>query len=397
MAPKHAVRLLTMASVTAGASEMLAVVLLARLQLLDESGLSGSAVHVATLVGMAAMGLVGGRLLSRFTPLALGAGVPLLCTATTVGAYVLGPGTADYLVAGVTAFATALDQPNINSTINRLVKPSERSKAFSTLQSSTNVVLIAAPLAAAASLAVVGTERTLLLVACGYLASAVPWWYLPRHKPHASTKRPARSAYALVVGQRGLKGLTICRLLSNLVYTGVPVALPYLLAKITDSHAAYVWLQAASISAIRLGLLGASLTGIVVLGRSPTAVVPLAVASPLVAGFSAVVLALATNPTIVIACCFIGGVGQYGSQLTGMVLGPAVTARNRLAEVILAGNTLVRLASAAYGAVLIALLGRLNSGGPLAIAALCSLPAPVFIADAVKAYLRQMRWRAYAN
>ncbi|MGN2254286.1 MFS transporter [Frateuria sp. GZRe12] len=380
-----------LASFTAGGTEMFTMALLARQQSIDESGLSASLVYVATLIGTALMGLIGSKILSRVRPSVIGLVAPLTCFICVSGAYLVSPGPFDYFLAGLVSVATALDFPNINSTLTNLVNVKQRPAAFSALQSATYTVVVSAPVLSAFLLWAFGGHHAMLAIASVYLISAAPWTWLPSQQLHAKTTTSDQSAYGLVTMDRGLRGLLVFRLLVNLIYTGIPVALPYLLSKSAPNHDEYVWLQATSLAALRVGPLAASLLGLVVLNGRPSMVTKVSVWSPVVGSIATIVLAAFFNAYAAIACCLLVGVSQYGSRLTGMVLGPAVTPPNRLAEVILAGDTIVRLVSAAYGLALISLLGLTGGGGiVLAIAAACAIPAPLFLGTAFESYETQL-------
>lgn len=387
-----AIRSLTLAGLSAGATEMLVLTLVARQQAIDPSGAYASGIFVAALAGTSAMGLFGRRLLAHFLPAWLGVGVPALCFGLVCAAVLLGSGIWDFAIVGLVAFVSALELPNLNSTVSRLVSARHRSTAFSTLQSASNLIMIVAPLFAASLISLGGDKFALSVVGLAYLVSAIPWLWIPPLRPHAKPAAGQSSPYQLIFRAPALRGLTFCRLLSNLVYSGLPIALPYLLSKVAENHDHFLWMQSASISSLRGGLLLASLAGIVIFARKPTWVVPLSALSPVAASVLAGVITIAMPSSVLFLCCLLIGAAQFGSRLTGLVLGPSVTPVNRLAEVVLASDTVVRLGSALYGGVLMSVMAYASgSAMPFAIAAVGSLAAPAFLRPAFLSYQRQLR------
>ncbi len=382
---------LMLAGLTAGATEMFVLALIARYQELDSTGLSSSVVYVASLVGMACMGVLGGRILALAKPSVIGVGAPVLCCAAACATYIVGPGSGDIFAAGFVSFVTALEYPNVNSTVAVLTSPRARSPAFSALQSANTLIVALAPLLGAALIWAFGAEEAMLAITAVYALSILPWLWIPSMPPHAQKHRMKSSPYKLLFTQSGLRGLTISRLLNNLIYVGILVALPVLISQGAQNHEEFVWLLAASLAVIRLGNMLAGIVGAILLAKRPQLIVQITYAATLLGVPAAIALTLVSLPVSVLFWGFIAGVGHYSCRVSGMILGPSVTSGDRLAEVILAGDTVVRLYAATYGYCLLMALGYLDGSGlPLAIAALLALPAPFFLREAVNAYLEQV-------
>ncbi|MDR6935331.1 MFS transporter [Luteibacter sp. 3190] len=391
MKARSAVISLMLAGFTAGGSEMLVLALLVRQQQLDALGVSASLIYVGTLVGTGCMGVLGGYLLANLRPSAIGLSSPVLCALAALTAYLTPSGTADFFVAAFVSLVTALDLPNINSTVNSLVSARERSSAFSLLQSSISLLVVIAPIVSAGLILVLGVRLTFLPIAAIYLVSALPWFWMPSQGPHARPRGQEASAYRLIATDSALRTLMIFRLLSNFVYVAIPVTLPFLLSKIADNHGAYVPLQATSLAFLRAGPLAASLIGALLLARNPGYVTTISVVAPLLGAGATVVMAFSQSSYLICACCLLIGFTQYGVRLTGMVLGPSVTPNHRLAEVILASDTIIRLFAACYAAGLVFVFryphGEVIS---LVVAAACCLPAPAFLKGAFISYRNQL-------
>ncbi|MBU1538368.1 MAG: MFS transporter [Alphaproteobacteria bacterium] len=369
------------------------IVMLSRQQHFDSSGTASSLIYTTALFATALMGLTGGALLRRISNRFIGVSTGLLSALIALVAIVHDSVAGNLTIVGLLFFVCALDNPNINATLNRLLPASSRASGFSTFHTINNAALIAAPIVAVSLVQLVGGAATLAVAALCFVVSAIPWLLLPkfvRVLPNGSPSPSHFEGYGEILRNTALRDLTISRLLNNLIYTAIPVALPILASRLTHSPSEFLWLQGASLATFRGGALASSLVAAFMFARRPYWTIYAARAATPLGIVCLLVLAITAEPLVVILATGFGGVGQFSFRLSGLTLGPSVTPPDLLGEVILAGDTVVRLYSSGYS-YLVAMSFTVL-GGPILLvaAALASVPAPFLIEKAVRAYRLQL-------
>lgn len=385
---------LVLAAIAPVAAELVMIVMLSRQQHFDSSGSLAALVYTATLFGTALMGVVGGLFLRSRSNRAIGIWASLLSAMITLVAVFHNSPVGNLVLVGTIFFVCALENPNINGTLNRLLSAKGRASGFSQFHTIYNAALMGAPIIAVGLVHSIGGRATLGVAAICFLISALPWVVLPKFVREASGE-PAKwwqpAGYHEIVRNVPLRELTLSRLLNNLIYTAIPVAIPILAAGIATSSDEFLWIQGAALSALRAGAFVASVAAAVVLVRHPAWSVHLARATTPLGMCCLVALALSPIPVAVVAAAAAAGVGQFSFRLSGLTLGPSVTPPDLLPEVILAGDTVVRLYSSCYS-YLVVMSFTVLGGSPIVLlaAAAAASPAPLLIEKAVKSYRRQL-------
>ena len=110
-----------------------------------------------------------------------------------------------------------------------------------------------------------------------------------------------------------------------------------------------------------------------------------------VIAFTAIILYVFTQSIITLFIMgFIAGIGQFLFRISGMTLGQAITPEDKLSEVILAGDTIVRGVTAIYSMLFIILMNHFNNN-PLILffIGFLGLAAPFYLCEACIIYKKQ--------
>lgn len=376
------------------ATEIIMMVFLFRQYSVSDLGINASLIYTLSLVGTGAAGIIGASILRRYTNVAIGIYTSVFCATIVVLAIHLRSTFFTFTFAGLMAFVTALDNPNINTTLNRHITARERPSTFSMYHLVLNSAVVSGPLLGAAMIHNFGVRSALLVSLTLYLLSSLPWLYVPSHRPEEKTQNmlsDIMDGYGTIVSSPGLRNLTISRLLNNLIYTALPVIIPLIAANLLKSSASYVWFQSIALAALRSGALGSSLFATTFLKRHPELAIKAAQGATIIGVISLVGISLCFSPFLLLAFFFSGGIGQFFFRLSGLVLGPSVTPINKMSEIILASDTIVRFYSGFYSYSLIYMVGYFGSlEKPLIFAAILALPAPLFLKNAISAYKYQL-------
>lgn len=356
---------------------------------LDASGTTSALVYTCFLIGVSIMGLSGGAFLRAFTSRQIavfsGISTAVLCL---VGIGIQCMWT-DMVLVGLVAFLGALSGPATIATFSGRLG-ANRTSGMAQYQSVSTAVSVGAPLLGTLLVSFGAYRWTLVLASLLHLASIVPWLMLNNSSPILNDRTAGfwgsmLAGYRCIFHIRALALMTVSRLLNNILYVGLPISLPLIIGEMTLTPPDAAWTQASGIAAMRTGAFfgGLILTYLLTWRSSLDRWLPL---QAIACGFGAVVaLYFAAVPTLVILACALAGLGQFAFRLSGTTFGPAVTPMNELAHTILAGDTIVRFFSSAYGVALLALIGA--SGNP-ALTLLClslfSLPAPMLMRPAIK-------------
>ncbi|UKE47457.1 MFS transporter [Xanthomonas cerealis] len=381
------------AALSVGACEMLVVVLLLRALQRDSSGLSAALVYVASTGGFCLMGLMGQRILHHVSPRVIGLGGGLLCTAIATAASLQTGMYFDYFVISCISFITALDYPNINSCVTYSTPANLRGVIYSNISIGTGVMLVTAPVVGAVLVSEFGSEITIQIIAFVFAASCLSWVFTPLSRDWKKSKKPSGifQAYKLILDGKGLRTLTINRILNGFIYVGVPVSIPFMISNAGVDGRSYGWLQSASIFAIRFGGLSASLTLSYLLKKNPGISGLLGVACTYLGFLAVIILLIFSDYRALLGACFLVGIGNAFFRTVGLVLGPAVTAPDVLPQVILAGDSLVRFSYFAYTGILTALAATwITAPGALLLFSISALPAPHLLKTALRAYAKQL-------
>jgi|GEM_PF-1155372 len=175
MSNEGTVRLLQLTALGPAASEMLIFLLLARHLVNDSSGVTSSLVYAAGLLGVSIMGLLGGIILRKLTRNALGVLSATGLVASSCIPFLFDAGPLDFFVAFLSSFFFAIANSNTNASISSTISSTRRAQEFSKYQTLTNLLVVSAPLLAAALLANYGAPIAFACVTALHLLAGIPW------------------------------------------------------------------------------------------------------------------------------------------------------------------------------------------------------------------------------
>jgi MFS family permease len=362
----------------------------------DSSGVMSSLIYLCSLLGVSLMGIFGDALLQAYANRTIGIGTSLGCAALCLMAITVQDTWAAMALTGLISFFSALGGPNITATFARLLG-GNRASGMANYQSLSVAIAIASPMLGALLISAGRSGWALMIVRLLHVIPIIPWLLLTgQHRDAQDGSRNFRDnalvGYRCILSVRELRMMTTSRLLNNVLYIGLPVSMPLIIAAMHLEPVEAAWTQASGISAIRFGALCGRTILAFLLSRN-SAISRWLPTQTLVCGLALIALiSVVDDPISLEVACAIAGLGQFAFRLSGTTFGPAVTPENKLAHVILAGDTIVRLFSAVYGLVLIALVGA--TGQPaytlLGLSAF-AIPAPFLMRPAVQKHCEALK------
>lgn len=366
---------------------------ISELQTIDTTGELSSYVSSVHLAGVSFAGLVFGQILRRYQGVAIGVASPLL-SVMLVGLIFFVP---HYLfVFGVIfllAMISGLDSPNNSATLNALIpNQGEKAHIFAKVTMVSQIFVVATPLLVSFLVIHYGHAVSYGVLVAFYILTALPWLFLSKQKiPICKNSEQSHmmSGFILIWNIRALRDLTISRILNNWIFTGLIVTLPFVVSAMSDDNHEFTRIQNFAISCMSMGFIVNGFMSGVVLKKYPLVMTIFAqLASGLAFVAVAVVLMYPQSPIMVYMAMFILGVGQCFFRLSGMTLGQSVTPEKDLADVILAGDTLVRVLTLVYSLILIYLISWTNSYAALFIFSAVGVLAVFFVRKANAIYAK---------
>ncbi len=199
--------------------------------------------------------------------------------------------------------------------------------------------------------------------------------------------RGSWEGYKIIMESPALRGLTISRVLNNLLFTGLIVLIPMMVVKTSTTNQQFTFIQNVVLSLISASFVINGLVSNNLLKNKPALAATFAKMSTL---FAALAIAVSagfgfSEYSLYLMALMIGW-GQFYFRVSGMTLGQAVTPQEHLGEVILAGDTLVRGITAGYSVFLLFLVNAYDSFVPLFVFCIIGSTAPVFLSKSSKTY-----------
>jgi MFS family permease len=319
---------------------------------IDHAGVISSSIYVLYYLGIGFIGIGGGWILQRFPPISLGIVGPLgSAGAVFFLAYF---GEIDPSIGLPVIFLifllNGIDHPNNMRFFNAVISEKDKMFFFSMKESSAYILGLAAPILAIFVINSFGVRACFLISTFLYSLSCIPWLLLKyKMKPSDSTsgnlKLDFLIGFKLLITNRKIRQLNISRLLNNLSYVTWTASLPILIAKIARGDVEmFTAEQGIAMSVVSSGFILASFLGTWIGRKQPRVLTVLIWAASLL-GYGAIgLLALSLiEVKFLYLSAFFQGLGTYCFRISGMTIGQAVTPKENLGPVIIAGDAIVRL------------------------------------------------------
>ncbi|MBD2785101.1 MFS transporter [Xenorhabdus sp. DI] len=369
---------------------------ISKLELIDGVGIYSSSVSIANTLGISFTGIVLGGFLRKYQGFRVGFYGPIISAFLipilifTDNIYVIL--TAIFLL----SIIIGLDNPNNNSSLNNLIR-SDKDKAhfFTKYTTAIQTSLIVSPLLSAAIIVHFGHDFSFLFFLIFYLVTCIPWMISSALR-QMKTENGINSTdiwlgYKIILNSAPLKGLTINRILNNLIFTGVIVLIPVMVAKASTSNVQFTVIQNFIFTFISAGFVTNGLISNRVLKNNPSMVSVFSKASTIFAVVSILIAAAFDfNKYSLYVMAAILGWGQFYFRITGMTLGQAITPQEHLGEVILASDTIVRGITAVYSLALLFLVNKYSSFIPLLVFVFIGSIAPIFLTKCSNIYMNKI-------
>lgn len=365
---------------------------ISKLELVDSSGAFSSSVSIANTLGISFTGVLLGGLLARYQGFRIGFFAPLFSSLMipplifTSNIYLI------LTIVFCLSIIIGLDNPNNNSSLNKLIKDKkDKAHTFTKYTTAMQSSVIVSPLLSAGIVVYFGHDISFMFFMIFYLLTCLPWVMSKELRQLASNKeqqsKSSWAGYKIIVDSPALRGLTISRVLNNLLFTGLIVLIPMMVAKASITNEQFTFIQNMVLSLISAGFVVNGLVSNNILKNRPALAATFAKLSTL---FAAGAIAIAASFGFVQYSLYVMalliGWGQFYFRISGMTLGQAVTPQEHLGEVILASDTLVRGITAGYSVCLLFLVNAYDSFVPLFVFCVIGAAAPVFLSKSSKIY-----------
>ncbi|NJL24169.1 MAG: MFS transporter [Calothrix sp. SM1_5_4] len=323
-----------------------------------QNGMEAAKLQALSLFGIALAGIFGGFLLSRICAIRLGILSPLIAMALLAPfglALEFVPTAMIYATVLCLSVLTGVEHPNLIRVINWNLDPEDKTRAFSNFQTMTQGFMIFSPFAAGVLISKIGFSNCILIDIATYAVSALTWLSV-RHMGLTTvdcrppSERKFWEGYVALTSHRAVRTLNLSRILINVSYVSFNVGLPIFVGSLSDGNAErFAALQGAALTALNTGFVVSGTLAGLLLRDQRRWIVRWSRISALI-GFSSVCLvSMNIDAMVLLAVSFLMGVGTHFFRVSGMTLGSTLTPPNLLGSVIVAGDTVVRLASFGIG------------------------------------------------
>lgn len=334
---------------TAGAS-MTLIALSASFYSFDQEGVASSSIYVLNYFGIGLIGFVGGWILQRFTAITLGITGALVSASIVFYLSFLSsiPPFFGLPAIFLIFLINGIDHPNNLRFFNEVIEEKKKMSFFSVKEGSTYVLGLVAPTLAAFIIKFMGTKICFLIDGATYVLSCLPWIILKKKQNFEALSSPVSKpnwfiGFQSLLKDKNIRLLNISRLLNNLAYATWMTSLPFFLAKISQGDKAiFAQEQGIATSLVSGGFILATLIGTAFAKRYRLMTTMLWAASFLGAGAVALLACSLVQKETIYIGAFFAGTGVYCFRILGITLGQAITPKDILGAVIIAGDTVVR-------------------------------------------------------
>lgn len=316
-------------------------------------------------MGVGVIGFFGGWLLQKFTAITLGIAGGIFSSSIVLCLALMPNFSIEIgLIAAFTIFLiNGIDHPNNLRFFNEAIEQDKKLAFFSLKESATYCFALITPVIAAVIINKCGTKICFFIDFCTYIISFLPWFFLRKKYGKTLKTFPDQKSnwfigFKLLISNEHIKYLNISRLMNNLSFVTWTTALPLLLAQSSQGQTdIFVKEQGLAISLVSAGFIMSSLIG-TCFSKHAKMLIFLSWSASIFGFFSVILLVVSTSYIYALYFgAFLSGMGTYCFRISGMTLGQAITPKNDLGAVIIAGDTVVRIWSFFVSCFVIFILG----------------------------------------
>lgn len=320
----------------------------------DPSGVSAAYLEPAYLLGIGCAGLFGGFFLKRFGSYTIGT-YTLLCASLTL-CYMLFETAPSKKSCATTLWALAcvmsIEHANSLAFINGQVGTQNKPFYFSNFQTFLQLFNVLAPIGTKNVLQIFGLKAVLVFCICTYLVRIFPWSIIRfmnlNSQEHTTDTDGILTGFKEIIHNSGLIRMTVFRMLNHITTVAYFISLPILVAKMAQGNSQMnAQLYSYSMSSITTGFILSGLWGSFYLRKHPNRIIFFLQTSPILIGLSVVAAFYIRKPIYLFSTSVLYGIGLYLFRTANSIIGPALTNKEKLAHVILAGDATVK--TFAYG------------------------------------------------
>jgi hypothetical protein len=238
--------------------------------------------------------------------------------------------------------------------INSQIGAHDKPFFFSSFQIFLQFFNILAPVGAKNLLAAFGLKALLLFCILIYMLRILPWQLFRSINLGAKEKEVETESFGIftgfkeIIGNPGLLRMTSFRLINHIATVAYTISLPILVARIANGNSQVnAQLHSYSLSIINLGFILSGICGSWILKKRPTLIILFFNISPILIVLAAIAAFYVTIPLYLQVTALLYGTGLYFFKTANSIIGQALTKKNKLAHVILAGDAVVK--AFAYG------------------------------------------------
>ena len=321
----------------------------------DKSGVSAAYLEPALLLGIGCAGLFGGFFIKHFSYYTIGVSA-LFLASFTLGCFLCYGEVSMHgctITLWMLACIMSVEHSNGIAFINSQIVAQDRPFFFSAFQIFLQCFNVLAPIGAKNLLASFGLKSILVLCTSIYLLRIIPWQLSLSMNLGAKIIEKEASAFSgfkEIMDNVGLLRMTIFRIINHIPNVVYMVSLPILVAKIAHGNSQVnAQLYSYSLSFMNIGFILSGIYGSWLLKRNPTLITLFFTLSPMLIGVAVVAAFYVKIPIYLTATALVYGMGLYFFKTSNCVIGQALTKKNKLAHVILAGDAIVKACAYCVG------------------------------------------------
>lgn len=337
-------------SLSSASASMTLIALSSSLYSLDPEGTASSSIYVLNYFGIALIGFAGGWILQRFTAFTLGIAGAL--TSAFIVFYLASLSEIPIYI-GLSAIffiflINGIDHPNNLRFFNEVLEEKKKMAFFSIREGASYFLGIVAPTVAAIIIKLSNTKICFIIDGVTYILSCFPWIIL-KQKQNLSESQYSISkpnwfiGFQSLIKDKNIRLLNISRLLNNLAYATWMTTFPLFLAKVANGDRnIFTQEQGIATSLLSGGFILATLIG-TAFSKKYRLLITMLWAASILGSISVALLAcsLFQKEALYLGAFFVG-IGAYCFRILGITIGQAITPKEILGAVIIAGDTVVR-------------------------------------------------------